>query len=133
MRESKKRSNIIPFEIGRERYDKFKDAIKKQETSVTENLIGYMDSVIQAEQKKEEAPDRIPILRELPNIEVNNNLQLTLYSFMDTEPEDLQILDNDKLESFSNHCLLMRVESIKVKNKRLGVSRNSRWHLKIER
>src|SRR6185436_3758522 len=63
MRDSKKKSDIIPFDIGRERYDNFKLAIQKQNTSVTENLIGYMDSVTFAEQKKGEGLHQsLPIL-----------------------------------------------------------------------
>ena|SRR6185436_19143956 len=97
MRDSKKKSDIIPFDIGRERYDNFKLAIQKQNTSVTENLIGYMDSVIFAEQKKGEGQHHqsLPIL-------TSKLRQTTLTEYILNHINYLAELPDDQIEAAVN-------------------------------
>jgi len=60
VRPSKGKTNLLCVDVGYERKEQFANCLPRSK-SITEALKEYMDSVI-AEQKKVEAPDRLPIL-----------------------------------------------------------------------
>jgi hypothetical protein len=60
VRPSKGKTNLLCIDVGHERKEQFANCLPRTK-SITEALKEYMDSVI-AEQKKEEALDRLPIL-----------------------------------------------------------------------
>jgi hypothetical protein len=83
VRPSKGKTNLLCIDVGHERKEQFANCLPRTK-SVTEALKEYMDSVI-AEQKKEEALDRLPIL----NSTVERQSSITEYDiYIFQNPEE---------------------------------------------
>jgi hypothetical protein len=91
MRTSLKKSNVIPMDLGRDRYEAFKLCIGPN-LSVTEALIEHMESVIRRETLKQKKVEGQPNPLSLPVVEYQTTLEEYLINPFRTEEKKLETL-----------------------------------------